>query len=314
MAAEYQEPDWRIVDYEPFCLDEDIVDPSTRRPLCIRGPRPRTLESGGYFVCLGAAQTFGRFCARPFPTLLGERLRLPVLNVSHGGAGPSFFRVDNERLLSVLNEARFVVVQVMSGRSESNSLYESDGVGYYRRRSDGAFLSCDHAFAELLRTRSRADVSGVVEETRASWCRSYAALLAAIRVPSILFWFSTRRPAYRQGWRTVPELFGAFPQLVTARMVAAVARTCDLYLECTSRRGLPQMLIDRFTDERTTITDPWTTEPWVENWYYPSPEMHEDAADVLEPGRVLDGLAIQVGDEEGVVGICDLDVQPPPHI
>ena len=73
--------------------------PSRLRPLFIRGPRPERLEPGSYFVCLGAAQTFGRFCAQPFPTLLGQRLGYPVLNISHGGAGPSFFCISNERLL-----------------------------------------------------------------------------------------------------------------------------------------------------------------------------------------------------------------------
>src|SRR5262245_28827331 len=132
MAAEYQDPDWRVVDYHPYCLDEGVIDPSTKRPLHIRGPRPDRLEKGKYFVCLGAAQTFGRFCEQPFPSILAQRLNIPVLNVSHGGAGPAFFH-GSESLLSYLNDACFVVLQVMSGRSEGNSLFDSDGVGFYRR-------------------------------------------------------------------------------------------------------------------------------------------------------------------------------------
>jgi hypothetical protein len=61
-----------------------------------------------------------------------------------------------------------------------------------------------------------------------------------------------------------------------------VRRECDLYVECVGKRGLPQVLLDRFTGERVTITDPWTSQPWSENWYYPSPEMHKDAANALE--------------------------------
>jgi len=61
MAAEYQDPDWRVVDYQAYCLDEAIIDPSTKRPLHIRGPGVDQLAKGGYFVCLGAAQNFGRF-------------------------------------------------------------------------------------------------------------------------------------------------------------------------------------------------------------------------------------------------------------
>ena len=283
MAAEYQEPDWNVVDYQCYCLDERIHDPSWYRPLWIRGPRPERIEPGEHFICLGAAQTFGRFCARPFPNLLAERLGLPCLNISHGGAGPLFFCLENEALLSYLNSAKFVIVQVMSARSESNSLFESRGVGHYRRRADGRDLSCDQAFEDLLRNRSRMFVSSIVEETRQSWLSSYQTLLSAIHVPKIVLWFSTRRPEYRQSWSSVAGLFGAFPQLVNAAMVTSLREMGDRYVECTSKRGLPQPLIDRFTGERTIVKDPWTSVPWKENWYYPSPEMHEDTADTLEP-------------------------------
>jgi hypothetical protein len=281
MAAEYQDPDWRVVDYHAYCLDESIIDPSTKRPLHIRGPRPGRLDDGGYFVCLGAAQTFGRFCARPFPSILAERLGIPVLNISHGGAGPAFFD-NSETLLSYLNGARFVVLQVMSGRSESNSLFESDGVGFYRRRSDGQSLGCDQAFAELLKTHSKLKVMAVVEETRQSWIESYRRLTTKISVPKILFWFATRVPDYAPSVKSLSGLFGAFPQLVNGRMVKDVGHQCDRYVECVSARGVPQILLDRFTGERVTIADPWTSQPWVENWYYPSPEMHEEAANALE--------------------------------
>jgi hypothetical protein len=291
MAAEYQEPDWRVVDYEAFCLDAAIIDPSRHCSLRIRGPRPERLERGGYVACLGAAQTFGRFCEAPFPTLLGRRLELPVLNVSHGGAGPSFFCKDNARLLDYLNRARFVVVQVMSGRSESNSVFESSGVGHYTRRSDGAQIGCDAAFASLLKTASRRDLDRILRETRRSWFESYRALLGAIRVPKILFWFSTRQPDYTPRRDSVAGLFGAYPQLVDGEMLAQIRGLADHAVVCVTRRGLPQKLRDRFTGAPTVVSDEWTSQPWTENWYYPSPEMHEDAADALEPAaRVFAGL------------------------
>ena len=40
---------------------------------------------------VGAAQTFGRLCALPFPSLLAETMGIEVLNLGHGGAGPEFF-------------------------------------------------------------------------------------------------------------------------------------------------------------------------------------------------------------------------------
>jgi hypothetical protein len=291
MAAEYQEPDWRVVDYETFCLDPEIVDPSRNCPLWIRGPRPPRLEPGGYFVCLGAAQTFGRFCTRPFPTLLQERLGLPVLNISHGGAGPSFFSRAPQPLLRYLNGARFVVLQVMSGRSESNSLFESSGVGHYRRHADGREIGCDAAFDDLIRTAPRTVLARVVQETRDNWIASYRRLLDEMTAPSVLFWFSSRRPDYWQSADSVAGLFGEFPQLVNGEMVRTLGSRCDAVVSCVSRRGLPQTLRDYRTGERVTVRDEWTATPWEVNSYYPSPEMHEDAADALEgPCRRLASL------------------------
>jgi hypothetical protein len=291
MAAEYQQPDARVADYDPYVLDERIIDPSRSKPLMIRGPRPARLDPGGYFVCLGAAQTFGRFVAQPFPDLLSQRLGLPCLNISHGGAGPMFFAQDDGALMGWLNNARFVVVQAMSGRSESNSLFESQGVGSYVRRSDGVRIGCDAAFEALLRERPRREVARIVAETRANWVASCRKLIGGIRTPKIFFWFSVRRPHYREGYGSLGALFGAYPQLVNAPMAAAARAMADHGVECVSRRGSPHPLLDRTTGEPVTVVDPWTVNPWTENGYYPSPEMHDDAARALEPAcRVFAGL------------------------
>jgi hypothetical protein len=294
MADEYQESDWPVVDYQTYCLDERLIDPSRERPLFIRGPRPELLEPRRYAVFLGAAQTFGRFCADPFPTLLGRRLGLPIINISHGGAGALFFRLMGEALRPYLANAAFVVVQVMSGRSESNSQFESRGVGHYRRRSNGSWLGCDEAFSELLATSSARTIQSIVVETRSSWAESHRHLLTAFGVPTVLFWFSTRPPDYDETIGSVDGLFGAYPQLVNEAMIRELRRDATGYVACVSRRGLPQPLIDRFTGRRTALSDPWTAKPWTENWYYPSPEMHRKAADALE--QVCRSLMMHTGE------------------
>ena len=130
-----------------------------------------------------------------------------------------------------------------------------------------------------------------MRETRRSWFESYQKLLSAIHVPRILFWFSTRQPSYTPKWDSVAGLFGAYPQLVNADMIDHIRGLGDHTVACVSRRGLPQALSDRLTGEPTVVHDEWTATPWKENWYYPSPEMHEDAADALEPAcRVFAGL------------------------
>jgi hypothetical protein len=278
VTVDYAAPDREVVDYQMYCLDTDVRDRQSGAPLLLRGPRPRTLNAGEYFACLGAAQTFGRFCATPFPTILEAALGLPAINFGRGGAGPSFFLDD--KLLDYVNNARFAIVQVMAGRSESNSLFESKGLGHYRRRSNGADIDCDRAFSELLATRDIDDVRAVVAETRENWIVNTIALLQAIRVPKVLFWFSERRPAYRESYDDVYALFGRFPQLVNDEMVKCVRRHADDYVECVSTNGRPHMLFSRVSGQPTTITDPWGG-TWEKNWYYPSPVMHAEAARAL---------------------------------
>src|SRR5437667_9675108 len=58
VAGAYAKSDWRVVDYELYSIDPPIIDPVTRTPLELRGPRPPALNKGGYFVCIGGAQTF----------------------------------------------------------------------------------------------------------------------------------------------------------------------------------------------------------------------------------------------------------------
>lgn len=281
MAGAYAKSDWRVVDYELYSLDPPIIDPVTGTPLELRGPRPPTLNEREYFVCIGGAQTFGRFCARPYPVLLQERLGIPAVNLGRGGAGPSFFAPGNDGLLYHVNRSRFAIVQVMSGRSASNSLFSSAGLGSYVRLSDGKALGCDEAFDRLLRHHTVDYVRRIVAETRQAWLDSFKALLRAITVPKILCWFAMRPPRYREKYRSVASLFGDFPQLVNADMMNELRQYADHYVVCVSRRGLPQPLIDKRSGEPVTVHDEWGG-VWRQNGYYPSPEMHVDAANRLE--------------------------------
>lgn len=277
----YATPDWEVVDYQMYCLDPEVIDRQTNTGLLLRGPKPQHLEKGKYFVCIGAAQTFGRFCEKPYPTLLQERLNVVTLNLGYGGAGPSFFSKDNDRLLKYINNARFAIIQVMSGRSESNSLFESRGLGFYTRISDGTSIGCDDAFRELLKENDRDYIKKIVAETRHNWVNNYKELLEKITIPKILFWFSVRKPHYREKYDDVSSLFGEFPQLVNFHLINQIKKYCNEYVECITRQGLPHLLVNRFTGEPITVEDPWGGS-WSKNWYYPSPGMHREAATALE--------------------------------
>lgn len=282
MTHAYQDTDWEVADYQIYCLDPDITDRQTQEPLLLRGPKPENLEPENYFVCIGAAQTFGRFCERPYPILLKEALGTTALNISRGGAGPSFFSKENKKLLTYCNNAQFVIVQVLSGRSEGNSIFETKGLGTYTSRSDGSSIGCDQAFKELIANSDRSFVKKIVKETRQNWISNYRDLLESIQVPTILFWFSTRRARYRENYSEVYKLFGEYPQLVNADMIRQIRPWSTHYVECTSRRGISHPLVSRFTGQPVQVEDKWGGGVWERNWYYPSPEMHRDAAAKLE--------------------------------
>lgn len=298
----YQNRDWNIVDYDMYVHDGS--------GLSFRGPRPK-LDEGNYATCLGAAQTLGCFCEHPFPEILQNRLQCEFVNFGYGGAGPRFY-LRHAPLIDVVNRGRFVIIQVMSGRSEDNHLFQSNGLEFLEDRRSGERLSADEAYDRLLSEHALTGVPSsvaravrvfqgpkvvrdLIAETRGNWIDSYRELFSKIRVPIILHWFSKRRPGLNvsnkfawwwQRYDNVHAMFGKFPQLIDGKSMRSISGNVDHYVESISSRGSPQPLFDRFTGEPTTIDTSNDRadfkDVWTHNAYYPSPEMHEDAANDLE--------------------------------
>jgi Domain of unknown function (DUF6473) len=280
----YQARDYEVVDYRMTELPGTGIE--------FRGPLPGSFEPGSYFAAVGAAQTFGCYCEHPYPAILAESIGLPPLNLGWAGPGPEWF-LRNEALLGYMNRARFVVLQVMSGRSVSNSHYDSGGLAYVTRLRDGKRMSTDEFFEALLRgpealrrlplpprlkrklgnLAARPAAAALVRELRANWVRSSLELLRRIEVPVVLLWFSRRPPAYSERYATKGKLLGEFPHLITPEMLDPLRPRVAAYVECVTHRGSPHRLYSRFTGE------PIVDHP--EDPYYPSPEMHEDAAAAL---------------------------------
>ena len=278
MGMQYQLRDWDVVDYQEYPLTNNFY---------ARGPALPKIEPKRYFACVGAAQTFGCFCEEPYPLILQEWLSLGALNLGYGGAGPRFF-VKDAILMKYINEAKFVIVQVMSGRSEDNSLFSSGGLEWLTRLSDGVQLGAERAWREMLATHDLAFVQKIVTETRQNWLTSFQSLLAKITPPKILLWFAQRGPDYVENFHDVHSLFGGFPQLVNGAMIAQVRSCCDQYAECVSSRGMPQPLRNRFTAQSAVVNFVGAARKGEEphpssyNSYYPSPEMQFDAARAMQ--------------------------------
>jgi hypothetical protein len=246
-----------------------------------RGPRIRSRD---YIACIGGAQTFGCFCRLPYPVLLTRDLGVETLNLGYGGAGPTFHN-SNARLLEYINGARLVIVQVMSARSQSNSLFETrTHVRSGIRVSDGAWMSAEAFYHELTLTAPEL-LPNIVTETRANYVRDTIRLLNDIRPPKILLWFSRRHPKYKEEYKLpIWNVFGGFPQLVNEEMIIQIKVAANDYVECITSRGMPQSLFDRAGSPTTAIRQDAAGRDGVRdthNNYYPSPEMHADAAAAL---------------------------------
>jgi LPS sulfotransferase NodH len=242
-----------------------------------RGPPVDT--SKPFLAFVGAAQTFGRFASAPFPALLGRRLGVPVLNLGVGGAGPRHF--NEPRYLSLLNRAEAVVIQTLSGRSSSNSLFDNSALGSSRGQTSFASepLRAEEFFARAAKAYSLETLERIVAETRYDYTGQFIDFINKISRPRILLWLSTRAPAYQEDYEHPPDgILGAFPQLVNKGMVAEIAAFCDDYVECISTAGLPQTL----WRGHQSIEGALSNNGVLENRYYPSPAMHYAAAGALE--------------------------------
>lgn len=144
-----------------------------------RGPLPDLAKP--YFV-VGAAQVFGRFCKEPIPQLLFQAIGLPVLNLAISGSGPSMFR--ESAFFDVINGAEIALVQVMSGRSESNSEFDNSSSGGARgvRMSDSRKMFFDELFAEKLSTSGRGDVVRIADFLDRPAVEDGAAVIAVARL------------------------------------------------------------------------------------------------------------------------------------
>ncbi|MFA5581480.1 MAG: DUF6473 family protein [Paracoccaceae bacterium] len=194
-----------------------------------------------------------------------------------------------------------MIVQIMSGRSQSNGYYHCDGLEYVTLHATGERMGAAEAWDRLIRGRAfpggrygrgaarllaQPRLRARVAEARAAWGASMEALLARIEVPVVLLWFSRRAPEYRAGYGSSRRLFGEFPHLINEATLAPLRPRASAYVECISDRGSPQPLISRFTGAHVTVDTAndrpdLASKPWVVNHYYPSPEMHADAAAAL---------------------------------
>ena len=171
--------------------------------------------SSPYLAFIGSAQTFGRFVETPFPRLLSRRLGIPGSpNLGVGGAGPRHFLTSE--YLELINRAEAAVIQVLSGRSASNSLFDNSESGGMigRIRGEPSLTRAESLYSRAEIFPTRYHLVQIINETRSDYLATFVQLLRKIVVPKILFWFSTRLPQYEENYQEIPNgVLGAFPQI-----------------------------------------------------------------------------------------------------
>lgn len=282
MPIYYQRRDAEFVDYEPWLI-------STKPQFYIRGPQlnEADLNNGNYFSLVGAAETVGVHAEKPYGTILADRLKIPYLNLGQGGAGMAFFtQPGKQEIIDHINRGKFLILTLMSGRQTSNSLFRSRD-GTCKCVYNNKEMTADRAW-ELITENYWDDknfLKNLVLEVRKTYANEYIQFLNKIDVPVILFYFSQRKPRYSINWRKrdVNSIWDKFPHLVDHKTIKKIRVKSNVaYSECVSNRGIPYILRDK-TGQEKPLWDPARNQFQLKHFYYPSPEMHEDAADVLEP-------------------------------
>ena len=221
-----------------------------------------------------------------------------------GGTGPGFF-LDHPELIERANGGALTVLQVLSGRVQPNMFFEGKGLARVKMKRNGKNVHPHVAWGDIaegfylwrklpgplrpvIQGMARAPLALAIAQSRAGWVGAYRQLLEKIETPVILLWFSRRTPEYPRKPRPTLDLMGEYPQLVSRDWVSPLSGQADSYVEVVSERGTPQLLYSRTSGEPVTLdmsrdSALYEGMEWSENSYYPTPEMHEDAAAQLIP-------------------------------
>lgn len=208
------------LDYDPVCYPGSV--------LRFRGPR--LVPDDPPVVCIGGAETYGRFIPAPFPTHLARLLPGPVLNLGVMNAGLDVITQDPV-IRNAMARARAVVLQVPSAQNMSNRFYS-----VHPRRND-RFLKASQIlrtiyrevdFTEFHFTRHLLthlkSLSGdrfaiIRAELEQAWVGRMIGLLNQLTAPVHLLWLSNR-PLNEEGGGLIG--LGPDPLFVTPKMIDAV--------------------------------------------------------------------------------------------
>lgn len=246
-----------------------------------RAPRPDLDQP--YVACIGASETFGKFVADPFPTLLEQRLDLTVANFGTPGAGVGFFQRD-PILLETCSNARVCVIQIMGAWAMSNRLYEVRKRRNERIKEVSSMMRMlypdvdfdqfryAHNMLNRLHMLDEQKFKAVEMELRASWISRMRDLLESIETRKVLFWFSERSPDHQMAMHSGRDRMKS-PAFVDRDMLEAVSPHADALVEYVATPEAVEGTDDdyRHPPEATAAARA-----------HPTPGMHREASEMLE--------------------------------
>jgi hypothetical protein len=283
--TQYQCYDFECVDYDLHLFSHDM-------PM-VRGPMPSAADllAGNYFIVMGAAQLFGRFNPTPLHCMISKHSDLPALNLSIGGAGPEAF-LNREHAIAAANRSRFVILQVLSGRSIGCEEYPGLRLTAPASKPNEPKRDRLEVLDEIWH-RDRSEAIRLVKKWSENYVRTYLELIRRIERPVVIVWMSKRSP---EDW--TPEIleerpiWGAFPHLVSRAMVATIAGRSAYYVEGLKDTGLPHGVISRVTGKPCPFFNEDGTIAW-KNSYYASADSHNALFGQMAPvvGSLLESRA-----------------------
>jgi hypothetical protein len=281
-SRKYQKTDAAVVDYGYQVLEGCSF--------AVRGPLPLSPD-GRNILCLGSAATFGRFARQPFPARVAARLGVNVVNLGFGGARPETY-LKEPATLQLCRQSDLVILELMSARSYASDLFQPlnhlTGLGklgpkyakMIRKLKPNSPLLEEDVFVNRVggwaaKNLGWEELNDLKRQLLANYRRDAIQLICEIGRPVLLLWLSQRsmdqiaEPGSRISWDC------GFPHFVDRETVEAIRAHAIGLVEVESKLGVPSTLTSMATGELAAVLRGPT--PHL-NSYYPSPEMHEQAA------------------------------------
>ncbi len=277
-TADYQLRDDELFDYGFYELD---YLPRLRW----RGPALDVANTGEYVSCLGAAQTLGVYADNPFPQLLRQKFGIPFWNLGAGGADPGFY-LQHPELFPYINKSKFVILQVMTARNAPNDRIgrtRDSVLGIDKKRNE---ITVSGEIWQRILEEEPEKMEEYIQQSRDNWERELEELIEKITVPILHFWFSNKKldQAVDAGFSGINNTIDLFPQFISGENLGPIERSNQPLVTCYSDRNMVFPLLSKHSGKKTEIIyNKGDEETWreTENIYYPSPEMHWDAAEIL---------------------------------